>query len=102
MPKPVQFRDRAKLDVQVAVDWLVEDNGLSMADSFITELEMTVRAISEIPQSGSSRFAVELGIPDLRFQVMLRHRHLIFYVETHSHVDVIRVLDSRRDLDGLF
>jgi toxin ParE1/3/4 len=102
MSKSVRFRDRATLDVQQSVDWLIKESGKEVAASFIDELETQISIISRLPQSGSSRFAVEMGIPDLRFQVMLRHHHLIFYVETHSHIDVIRVLDSRRDLGGLF
>jgi toxin ParE1/3/4 len=101
MTKTVRFRDRANLDVQQSVDWLIKDSGKEVADSFIDELETQISTISRMPQSGSSRFAVELGNPDLRFQVMLRHHHLIFYVDTPSHIDIIRVLDSRRDLNGL-
>lgn len=32
---------------------------------------------------------------------MPKHPHLIFYLDTPTHIDVLRVLDSRRDFDGL-
>jgi toxin ParE1/3/4 len=52
--------------------------------------------------TGSSRFSYELGIPELRARNTSRFPYLIFYVAYSEHVDVWRVLHSRRDIPVTF
>jgi hypothetical protein len=61
----------------------------------------SIRQTPTSPNSKITRLATDLGIPDLRFIVMPKHPHLIFYLDTPTHIDVLRVLDSRREFDGL-
>ena len=68
------------------------------ASGFVDALEAAYRHIARHPASGSSRYAHELDLPDLRSWPLSRYPFLVFYVECPQHIDVWRVLHTRRDL----
>ena len=65
---------------------------------FIDELERAYRHIAQYPASGSSRYASELDVPGLRSWALGRYPYVVFYCEHGGHIDVWRVLHSRRDI----
>jgi len=67
-------------------------------ENFITALEKAIGHIGRHPGSGSPRYAIELGLPDLRFWQIKRYPYLVFYVEHDDHVDIWRILHGQRDI----
>lgn len=96
--KPVVLRERARRDIDEAIERYLSEAGLAVALRFIDALEDTLRQIGERPASGSPRHAHELEIPGLRFRSVGRFPHLVFYVERDADIDVWRVLHGARDI----
>ncbi len=96
------LRSLAALDVEGALAHLKAESGASVAIAFIDAFEAAVNQICRTPNTGTLRFAYDLGIPDLRAQPLRRFPYLVFYVAHDSHVDIWRVLHTRRDIPGAF
>jgi plasmid stabilization system protein ParE len=65
--KPVVPRERASRDVDEAIEYYSSENAPQAALGFIDALERTYAYIARHPSAGSSRYAVELNLPGLRF-----------------------------------
>ena len=50
------------------------------------------------PATGSPRHAHELNLAGLRSWPLTRYPFLVFYIEQADHIEVWRVLHSRRDI----
>jgi toxin ParE1/3/4 len=98
--KPVNLRAQAEQDIQKALDYCVQERGSRAAVAWVDALERAFRHISRHPASGSTRYAYELDIPELRSWVVDRHPYVIFYVERAEDIDVWRILHGQRDLPG--
>lgn len=96
--KPVILRERARRDVDEAVEHYLAEARSAVALAFIDALEEACRRIGEFPATGSPRYARELAIPGLRSWVVGRFPHLVFYVERKADIDVWRVLHAARDI----
>ena len=96
--KPVVFRERARRDIDEAIEHYLSEAGPAVALDFVDTLEDTIRQIGERPASGSPRHAHELDIPGLRFKSVGRFPYLVFYVEREADIDVWRVLHGARDI----
>ena len=88
---------RADDDIARAAAYHLEAGTDESAEGFVDALEAAVRLIADHPSIGSPRFAVELGIPDLRTIALRRFPYLLFYTEDADAVRVHRVLHTRRD-----
>jgi toxin ParE1/3/4 len=97
-PKPVIPRERADRDVNEAIDFYLSENAPEAALGFIDALEEAYRHIGHHPETGSSRYAVELNLPGLRFWTLKKYPHLVFSLERSDHVDVWRVLHAQRNI----
>lgn len=89
---------RAGDDIDEAAKRYQLDGGIDVAMRYIEALEDVVRLISEFPSIGSTRFATELGIDDLRAQALNRFPYLVFYTDDADAVRVHRVLHEKRDV----
>ena len=96
--KPVIARLRACQDVDDAVDHYLDAGAASAALGFIDALEMAYVHIGRHPATGSPRYAHALNLPGLRAWPLSRFPHLVFYLKHADHIDVWRVLHSRRDI----
>ncbi len=90
--KPVIPRVQAGRDVDAAQ---------VAALGFIDALEQAYEHISRRAATGSPHHAHELGLAGLRFWPLARYPYLVFYIECDDHIDVWRVLHSRRDISEL-
>ncbi len=61
-------------------------------------MEDALRHIAAHPQTGVTRYAVQLKLDDLRFWSISRFPHLVFYVEREQYIEVGRVLHGKRDI----
>lgn len=96
--KRVVLRERARLDIDEAVEHYLSEAGTAVALDFVDALEDAFRRIGEQPAVGSPRYAHELQIAGLRFWVAGKFPYLVFYVESEAEVDVWRVLYGARDI----
>ena len=90
--KPVIPREQAGRDVCAAQ---------AAALGFIDALAQAYEHISRHAATGSPYYAHELGLAGLRFWPLTRYPYLVFYIECDDHIDVWRVLHSRRDIPEL-
>ncbi len=96
--KRVVPRKLARRDVEAAIDLYLGEAGPNIALGFIDALQSAYRAIAERPSVGSPRYAHELAIPGLRSRALKNYPYLVFYAECVDHIDIWRVLHSRRDM----
>jgi toxin ParE1/3/4 len=96
--KRVVSRELARRDVETAIDFSIREAGADVALGFVDALASAYRTIAEGPSAGSPRYAHELAIPGLRSRPLKPYPYLVFYVERDDHIDVWRVLHSRRDI----
>jgi toxin ParE1/3/4 len=96
--KAIVPRERARSDVEAAVDYYAREAGTEVALGFIDALQSAYDLIARHPESGSLRYAYELGLPDLRSVPLKRYPYLVFYRDQPSYVDVWRVLHAKRDI----
>lgn len=96
--KPVIPRTLARQDVDEAVAFYIAEGSEKAATGLVDALEKAFRHISRQPATGSPRLGQVLNLPDLRSWPLARYPYLVFYVERTDHIDVWRVLHSRRDI----
>lgn len=96
--KPVIPRVQAVQDVDDAIGYYLGEQAEAAALGFVDSLERAYKHISRHPASGSSRYAHELDLPELRCCSLKRYPHVVFYVEHDDHIDVWRVLHGLRNI----
>lgn len=96
--KAVIPRELANQDIEEAIAYYLSEAAEQAALGFIDALEQAYAHIGRHPGTGSSRYAHELNLPDLRVWSLARYPYLVFYVEQPDHIDVWRVLHSQRDI----
>jgi toxin ParE1/3/4 len=96
--KAVVLRRRAADDIDAAIQHYEREGGATLAGRFVDSLEQAMRHLGRHPQTGSLRYAYELGIPGLRSWPLRSFPYLAFYVETADHLDVWRLLHAARDV----
>ena len=94
----IELRQLAAADIDDATDHYLGEGGEALALRFIDAVEHAVGRIGRSPHLGSLRFSYELDIPELRAWPLDRFSYVVFYVATNDHIDVWRVLHSRRDI----
>jgi len=95
---PLFLRATAIRDVEDAIAFYRSSAGTAVALRFIDALERAYRHIERYPDAGSPRLAHELDIANLRSWLVRGFPHVIFYIPTDAHVEVLRVLHGARDI----
>jgi toxin ParE1/3/4 len=96
--KRIVPRELANQDVEEAIDHYLVEASAKVAFAFVAELERAYAHIARQPASGSPRYALQIGLADLRSWSLGRYPYLVFYVEPEEHIDVWRVLHEQRDI----
>lgn len=96
--KAVVPRAQATADVENAIDHYLAENAPDAALGFVDALEQAYGHISRNAATGSPRYAHELDLPGLRSWPLTTYPFLVFYLERDDHIDVWRVLHTRRDI----
>ena len=96
--KPVELRRGAQRDIDEAVDFYLAQEAHDAARGFVDEIERALEHLSRHPQSGSPRYAQELGLTGLRHWLVSGYPFLIFYQDRGERIDVWRVLHGERDI----
>lgn len=96
--KSIVPREQALRDVDDAIAHYLREGGEALALNFIDALECAYAHIRAHPAIGSPRYTHELDLPGVRAWLLDRYPYAVFYVERPDHIDVWRVLHTRRDI----
>lgn len=102
--KPVEWSHQALRDAADSADWYVGQGGLDLGERFLTQVHSTLTRLGQFPAIGSTRHAdciSDLPAPLRFFPVAQFERHLVYYLDQPTHVEVIRVWNTARGLDAL-
>jgi toxin ParE1/3/4 len=100
-PKPVFRRRSAIRDAEQATIYYAREAGLDVAKRFVDALEAAYETIGERPGTGSPRHGRELEVSGLRSRLVARFPFLIFYREHEDRVEILRVLQARRNIPAI-
>ena len=100
--KPLSLRRRARQDIDEAIDFYLAEAGVAVATRFIDSLESSPARAQNQPASGSTRYALELGIPGLRTLAVGGFPQLVFYTERDDQTDIWRALHGAEDTPAWF
>lgn len=90
--------DLAGQDIEVAFLRYQSEAGKDVALAFLDELEAVYGLVVDHPHIGSPRYAHALNIPGLRHRKLRRYPWLVLYVAREDEIEIVRVLDARRDI----
>jgi toxin ParE1/3/4 len=93
----IRFSESAKQDLRDIWRGLAEYSGLSFADSTLAKIESKFRLLAQFPNSGRVRDELSLG-----FRSYPAGDFAIFYRILDMTVEVVRVLNGRRNIDVIF
>ena len=97
MSLPVFLTPEAQQDLRDIWRGLSEFGALKQADNCLMMIRKKLRLLGQFPSSGRSR---EDLLPGMRSVPV--NSFLIFYRIGMTQVQIVRVVDGRRDLDGIF
>lgn len=95
MPK-LKYSERALEDLDAIYAYIAID-GVSRADSILNRILDAIEVLHWSPQAGRHR--PEYG-PDIR--TIAAHPFVVFYRQRGTLVQILRVIDGRRDLGTVF
>jgi toxin ParE1/3/4 len=96
--KTVIPRAQVSADVDSAIDHYLAEGASDAALGSIDALEQAYAHLSRNAATGSPRYGHELGLPGLRAWPLTTYPFLVFHLEREDHIDVWRVLHTRRDI----
>jgi len=96
--KPIRIRPRANTEIDALADFIACDS-IDAAMRFLDAVEKSFELISEQPGMGIKRYAHLPMLEGLRMlPVSNFEKHVVFYIERPSYIDVLRVLHGSRDI----
>jgi toxin ParE1/3/4 len=104
--KPIRIRPRANTEIDALADFIACDS-IDAAMRFLDAVQKSFDLISDQPGMGTKRYAYLPMLEGLRMlPVYDFEKHLVFYIERPSYIDVLRFLHVSRDIpaalvDGL-
>jgi toxin ParE1/3/4 len=89
---------RARADATGIFRHYATEAGPAVAVRFLSALDEALRFIREFPGAGSPRYAKDTGHPDLRVWRLKKFPILLFYRQTVTGVEVLRILHAARGM----
>tara|TARA_R110002049_G_scaffold293925_1_gene479776 strand:+ start:565 stop:882 length:318 start_codon:yes stop_codon:yes gene_type:complete len=96
--RPLVQQNAADADLLAAVDYYVLEAGQPVALRFVEAFGAACNHIAEWPETGSSRFGDDLGLPGLRHWRIEGFPYAVFYVVLADQIDIWRVLHLGSDI----
>jgi toxin ParE1/3/4 len=96
-------REAAKRDLIAQWVWYAENEGVELADRFLSAAEKTLALLATQPEIGASSFVRKPELQGMRrFPVSDGfEKILLFYFPLKNGVDLVRVVHGSRDLERL-
>lgn len=95
--KPVIPLVQAVQDLDEAVAHYLSEQAEAAALGFVGALDRGYKHIARYPACGTSRYAHELDLSELRCCSLKRYPYVVFYIERDDHIDVCGMLHGVRD-----
>jgi toxin ParE1/3/4 len=95
--RPIDWSSKARADLSEIWNYYVNVAGRHTADKIVREIGEVCRLLEEHPFAGRARDEVRQGLRSLAARP-----HVVFYRVNNDVVEIVRVLDGRRDLDEIF
>ena len=70
----------------------------AIATDFVLEFDACMQRIEHFSRAGSLRYAELLDVDGLRFVIVNRYPHLVFYSERRDYLGLVRVLHQLQDI----
>ena len=99
--KPAILRPQAGRDRQAEVRYYRKEAGSTVAVRLVEATHAALDQLELEPGIGSPALGKALGIPDLRSWRVTGFPLLWFYFERDDHLDVVRLLGERQDIDSI-
>lgn len=94
----VRWLPAATEDLFALFDWIVDQAGVDIAESYTTRIEGFVDQLVNFPSRGTSRDDLSPGLRSVTY----RKRTIIIYRISDSIVEIVRLSHGRRDLPTMF
>ena len=78
-------------------DFVANDSSPAAADKQLREIDKLCFALGRWPEYGKARDGVRQGLRSARV-----NRYVVFYRVATNAIEIVRVLDERRDVDMIF
>ena len=92
----IAWSTEANKDLAQIWNYLAREASVARADDQIRKIEAACRVLSDWPMAGQARDAI---MPGLR--AVVAAPYVVFYRIDGGAVQIIRVLDGRRDIDAI-
>ncbi|MEZ5863939.1 MAG: type II toxin-antitoxin system RelE/ParE family toxin [Geminicoccaceae bacterium] len=92
-PQRALLAHAAARDLRRIRAWIVADSGVDRARDVLRGLFDVVERIAELPALGTLRPSFGKGV-----RCFVRRPYLVFYRELDERVQILRIIDGRRDL----
>jgi plasmid stabilization system protein ParE len=96
MPKPIIWSPLSENDFAKILDYLNRNWGVKVASNFIELTENTLNQISLNPR----QFPIIYKRKKIR-KCVLTKQNTLFYRDTRSRIEILRIFDSRQDPNSL-
>lgn len=97
VPPRIVFSSKADDDLSAIGSYIAEHDGVTRAESALARIHKAIGTLALMPGMGSHRFYLEAN--DRAFPVS---PWTIYYRPLADGIRVLRVIDGRRDVPGLF
>lgn len=96
-----ELRPLAEQDLVERTRYYVTAEGAALGDRFFAEAIAALRSVEAMPGIGSPLVGEHIGVDGLRRIGVAGFPCGWFYIERHEHLDVIRLLADKQDLEDL-
>ncbi|MDO8876931.1 MAG: type II toxin-antitoxin system RelE/ParE family toxin [Pseudolabrys sp.] len=96
MSLKVIWSPSAKDDLKQIWNYLAQEASFARADDQVVKIETACRKLLDFPFAGRSRDKL---VPGLR--TVVAAPYIVFYRTSDAAVDIVRVLDGRRNIDAI-
>jgi toxin ParE1/3/4 len=94
--KSLVWSAEARTDLADVFDYLDLHASRAIADKKLLDIEAAAKRLAQWPLMGRPRDRLRTGLRSWAVPP-----HVIFYRLTHTAIEVVRVIDGRRDLDSI-
>lgn len=84
----------AKSDLIKIYNYTVETSGEKQAEKYLQDIEDKLDQLAANPEFGRKRPEISPG-----YYSYLVHKHVIFYLNSGSHIDIIGILHGKMDIE---
>lgn len=94
----IDWSDSSEADLEAIWDWLAEHD-IATAERTVRAIDAVILLLGDTPRMGRMRADI---LPGLRAVIKLDYLILYRLDEEDNRLEIVRIIDQRRDLSALF